>query len=353
MGGPAQRGATLRDLARALGLAEGSVSRALNGYPNVSAKTRERVLTEARRMGYEPSSSARRLARGVTDTVGIVLPQRLHQEPEPFLFEFLDGVGRALAEQQRDLLVASCAPGEDEMATHRRLVSSGKVDAFVIVRTQTSDPRIDLLLETGVPFVAFGRTEDSERYAWVDTDNEQGTEDAVDHVATLGHRRIALVAPSNEMNFARLRRAGYRQGLIANGLPADRRLDVTVDLGAQAAEGAVAALLDLPDRPTALLCGSDLMAIGAIKASRSRGLTVGSDITVIGYDGLPIGEFTDPPLTTIAHDIGEAGHRTAECLVAVLGGDTPEHHRHLLPARLIRRSTDGPPSAPDDESRAQ
>ncbi len=343
MGGTAHRGATLRELARALGLAEGSVSRALNGYPNVSAETRERVLREARRLGYEPSSSARRLARGVTDTIGIVLPQRLHREPEPFLFEFLDGLGRALAAHQRDLLVASCGPDEDEQATHRRLVSSGKVDGFVLVRTQTVDPRVDLLRISGVPFVTFGRTRDPEDYAWVDTDNEQGTCDAVKHLAALGHQRVALVAPGDEMNFAKLRRAGYRKGLMACGLAVDDRLDVEADLSGQAAEAAVLRLLETPDQPTAILCGNDLMAIGTIKAIRTRGLHVGTDVSVIGYDGLPIGEVSDPPLTTIAHDIGEAGHRTAVCLEAVLSGEEPNRHQHLLPARLVRRATDGPP----------
>lgn len=297
----------------------------------------------AQDLGYRPSSLARRLAKGVTETVGIVLPTGMAYLSEPFLVEFIEGVSRVLAERDRDLLVSTPHSDETETDAFKRLITAGKVDGFVVFRTLTNDPRIDFLRESKVPFVVHGRTGDPNGYAWIDTDNESAFRGAVDHLVGLGHRRIGFLGVTEDLNFARLRKSGFLEGVAKNGIDADPALIAEAELTRESAYYAADQLLDLPQPPTAILCATDLMAIGLARAIRERGMVVGSDVSVIGFDGLPIGEYVDPPLTTITQSIGDAGSRTAEMLIDIIDGADPKGMNELWPTHLIRRASDGPP----------
>ncbi|MCG8509807.1 MAG: substrate-binding domain-containing protein [Rhodospirillales bacterium] len=334
----------MKELAARLSLTEGTVSRALNDYSDISESTRNRVRAMARELGYRPSSLARRLAKGITETIGIVLPPGMAYLSEPFLVQFIEGISRVLAERDRDLLVSAPHSDETEVDAFARLVTAGKVDGFVVFRTLTEDPRIDFLHAKKIPFVAHGRTRDPNGYAWLDTDNVSAFRSAVDHLVELGHRRIGFLEASETLNFARLRKSGFLEGVEKHGVDSDPALIAESALTQESAFRAADRLLHLPSRPTAILCTTDLMAIGAARAVRERGLAIGSDVSVIGYDGLPIGEFFDPPLTTITQSIGDAGRRTAEMLLDLIDGADPQGMNELWPTHLIRRASDGPPT---------
>jgi LacI family transcriptional regulator, galactose operon repressor len=334
----------LKQLAARLSLTEGTVSRALNDYSDIAESTRKRVRALARELGYRPSSLARRLAKGITETIGIVLPPGMAYLSEPFLVEFIEGVSRVLAERDRDLLVSAPHSDETETDAFDRLITAGKVDGFVVFRTLTDDPRIDYLRDNKIPFVAHGRTHDPNGYAWLDTDNVSAFRSAVDHLVELGHRRVGFVGAPETLNFARLRKSGFLEGVEKNEIDSNPALIAEAALTQESAFKAAEDLLDLSQPPTAILCTTDLMAIGAARAIRERGFAIGSDVSVIGYDGLPIGEYFDPPLTTITQSIGGAGHRTAEMLIDLIDGADPEGMNELWPTHLIRRASDGPPN---------
>ncbi|MGS4990464.1 LacI family DNA-binding transcriptional regulator [Roseibium sp. RP-7] len=335
---------TIDDVARHVGVAKGTVSRVLNNYTDISEATRRRILKAVQDLGYQPSATARNLKRGRQDTLGIVIPVGHGSGADPFLSEFIDGIARALDELGLDLLVTTAHSREHMIETVKRLIARRKVDGFIVTRTEVDDSRIAYLREQNFPFVAHGRTRDPAGYAWFDIDNEAAFADGVRHLYSLGHERIGFIGGPMELNFALQRRNGYRQGLEALGLAHDPALENLQPLSEKGGFAGAEALLSLEAPPTALLCVTDALAIGAVQYCRKFGLKVGSDVTVVGYDGLPVGEYLDPPLTTFSQSAQEAGGRVARMLIDVLDGKNPTDLQALAKANLIRRASDGAPA---------
>ncbi|MEP3048067.1 MAG: LacI family DNA-binding transcriptional regulator [Roseibium sp.] len=335
---------TIDDVARHVGVAKGTVSRVLNNYTDISEATRERILKAVKDLGYQPSATARNLKRGRQDTLGIVIPVGHGNGADPFLAEFIDGIARALDELGLDLLVTTAHSREHMIETIQRLIARRKVDGFIITRTEVNDPRIAFLSEHGFPFVTHGRSCLPANHAWFDIDNETAFADGVRHLYSLGHERIGFIGGSLDLNFALQRRDGYRHGLQSLGVTQDRALETLQDLNEKGGYAGARELLSQVYPPTALLCATDALAIGAIRFCRNHGLKVGSDVTVIGYDGLPVGEYIDPPLTTFSQSAQEAGGRVSRMLIDVLDGKDPTSFQALAQATLTRRASDGAPS---------
>ena len=334
--------ATLRGLARELGLSVGTVSRALNGYTDISAATRLRVREAAERAGYDPDPFARRLATGSPETIAYLLPATGGSLAYTFMAELLDGLSDTLARHGWDLLLVRDPHVGGSIAALERLARSRRVSGVVLSRPHRRDARVDALRRAELPFVLHGRTADHGDYAWFDVDGHRAMVDAVDHLVTLGHGRIGFVGGPSHYNFAGERLRGYRAGLEANGISFDDRIVRAAELSDAGGEGAAADLLDGPDAPTALLCVSDQMALGALGAARARGIAVGRDLSVIGYDGLEAGRHASPSLTTMAQPQAEAGRAIGAIALALAKGDDPRQHQTLRRATLLRRESDGP-----------
>ena len=340
---------TIARLAKHLGLSEGTVSRALNNYPDIAAKTIDRVRKAADELGYRPSTTARRLARGVVETIGFVLPARDGHQIDPFLAEILDGLATELALSDWDLLVAAVPDGHDEVEVMDRLVRSGKVGGFVVARTKRQDPRVDYLRKSDIPFVVQGRTEQCDDYAWLDIDNQKAFVDAMDHLVGLGHRKIAFLGGDPDLNYAWQRREGYLSAAKAHGCAIRPGYLHDGIMDEMAARAAVAELLKHPDRPTALLCVTDAVAIGAIHALAHAGISVGSEMSVIGFDGLPMGEAIHPGLTTMSqasYQVGrEVGRIVVEQATASISGPASPLSQILWDATLTIRGSANPPAS--------
>lgn len=335
---------TIDDVARHVGVAKGTVSRVLNNYTDISDETRKRILKAVKDLGYQPSATARNLKRGRQDTLGIIIPVGHGNGADPFLSEFIDGIARALDELDLDLLVTTAHSREHMIESLERLIARRKVDGFIVTRTEVNDPRIAYLQERNFPFVAHGRTANPSGYAWYDIDNEAAFAEGVRHIYSLGHERIGLVGGTLELNFARQRREGYRQGLRDLGVKHDPDLETIQTVSEKGGILGAEELLSLDQPPTALLCATDALAIGAVQYCRKIGLKAGADVTVIGYDGLPVGEYLDPPLTTFSQSAQEAGGRVARMLTDILDGKSPKSLQELSKADLIRRASDGAPA---------
>ena len=338
------RRVTINDVARHLGVAKGTVSRALNNYGDVSAAMRQRVAAAAHALGYKPSSLARRLTRGRADTVGMVLIVGGPLLSDPFLSEFLDGVSRSLRRRSRDLLVATAPSAEAAVGEYEAMAQLRKVDGFLLTRTESRDPRVRFLQDKGLPFVTHGRVEGENSHPWFDIDNEAAMVEAVGHLAQLGHRRIGLVAAPSKLNFARLRRRGFYRGIAAAGLERqDAPLETTAAIDIESGRMAAHRLLRAALPPTALVCMTDLLAIGAYAAARDLRLRVGRDLSVIGYDGLATGAFLDPPLTTFDQASGDYGACVADMLLDLIDGVAADQPGRLERARFVARGSHGPP----------
>ena len=333
---------SLKFLANQLGLTEGTVSRALNGYPDISAATRERVQALADKHNYKANQTARRLATGVAEAVAYLMPANANALSEPFVSQLLEGLGQSLAKRNWDLLVVQASSSEDEAETISKLSRSGRVRGVVISRPYKQDSRIALLQKYKVPFIVHGRSVNHADYAWYDVDSETAFMDAVDHLVMLGHQRIGFIGAPTYYHFAQMRLDGYRAGLISNGINYDENLVEIAELSDDAGERAAKTMLRDTNPPSALICATDTQAIGALAAIRSQNLVPGKDVSIIGYDGLAFGKHTNPPLTTMAQPLSHSGRQIGDMLLAIIDGGNPVDYQELRSAKLVRRMSDGP-----------
>lgn len=335
----------LKDLAATLGLSQTTVSRALNGYPEVSEETRERVQEAARRAGYRANVSARRLATGRVGAVGVFLPARGTIEVGPHTSEFLSGLASRMAPEEIDIVV-SPVETDDEVRAYRRMASSRRVDAVVIASPKLMhDERLRVLTEMGMPFVLHGRTQSDIAHAWLDIDNEGAVERATNHLLDLGHRHIAMINGTAGQTFAEHRTRGYRKAHAARRLVADPRFAsnglFTDEVGFRQTQ----AFLQMTPRPTAILAGSMMTALGAFRAIRSAGLTLGRDVSMIAHDDVFPYLNPDnmvPSMSTTRSSIRAAGSRIGDLILQVLSGQPVDTIHELWPVELVLRESSGP-----------
>ncbi|NRB01041.1 MAG: LacI family DNA-binding transcriptional regulator [Rhodobacteraceae bacterium] len=333
---------TIIDLAEHLGLAKGTVSRALNGYPDISDGTRLRVRNAADQLGYRPLSHAQAIRTGRVRSVGLVLQMNEHDGHRPFVADFLAGVSAAASAEDWSLTVATASSDAETLKLLDRLAQEKKADGFILPRTRLDDPRVNRLRETGTPFVLYGRTDDLTGCAWYDIESEAAMAQAVAHLVAQGHTRIGFVPGAEGYTYSKLRLEGYLAGLTGAGIAFDPELIAASAVAREDGAAAVGVLLDLPNPPTAILCSVDAAAAGTYDAARRRGLKVGSDLSVISYDGAPESQYLDPPLSTFTVDVRAAGERLANMLIRQCRGEDPETLRALAQATFRKGGSDGP-----------
>jgi len=335
------RAPTLKDLAARLGLSVTTVSRALGGYSDVAETTRLRVVRAAEEMGYVPDATARRLQKGRTDTLGFVIPTFGPRFSDPFFSELLAGIGNEAARNNADLLVSTRPPDTaEERDAYRRMAEGRLVDGLLVVRTRVQDWRIAYLTELGFPFVAFGRADLDVDYPFVDVDGAKGLQLVTQHLIEQGHRNLAYISAPLDLMFSVHRQAGFESGLARGGLSLQPDRVVVGDLTEAGGFQAAQALLDLLPQPTAIVACNDLMAIGAISAVQRRGLQVGRDVAITGFDDIPLAEHCHPPLTTVRQPIYEIGCRICQMLNHI-SRQEPLDERHVLlqPSLVVRDSS--------------
>ena len=332
----------LKALSLSLGLSPTTVSRALNGYADVSEVTRARVIEAATRLGYQPNASARRLAMGRADAVGMVHPPGSADLADPRFTEVVTGLSERLQSAGIELLIATC-PGAEEISTYARLVRGRRFDALIVARIRRVDPRLQFLLAQGFPFLACGRSAECAGYAWFDFDHAAGSLLALRRLQAFGHRRIGYLHAPLDLNDACERHAGFRQGLRALGLQDEPAWTVPAE-GRQGGYEATRALLALPRRPSALIVDHPAAGAGVARALAERGLGPGREMSVIVFDGVPAEQL--PPgqtMTSIEQPAGaEAGRAIAAMILGVLAGRPPSELQQLWAPALMPGNSDGP-----------
>jgi len=336
----------LKELAQKLGLSPTTVSRALNGYPEVNEATRERVMAAAKEYNYHPNTRAIRLATGRAMAVGHVIPiATRHEIVNPIFADFIAGAGETYSRNDYDMLL-SVVPDEDEEQTYRTMKVKGNVDGVIVHSPRENDPRIPLLNEIGLPFVVHGRaTGTTAPYSWLDVNNRRAFLRATEYLLDLGHRRIGLINGLEYMDFAIRRRRGYLEALAARGLKPDAALMSSDEMTEVSGFRAADRMLRLPDPPTAFLAASMISGMGARRAVESAGLTLGKDVSVIVFDDdlsyMKNGE-GKPIFTAVRSSVREAGRMVAELLLDRIANPGQPPVEHLLDAELVEGSSTGP-----------
>ena len=334
----------LKLLAERLDLSESTVSRALNNYSDIAEQTKELVRNLADEMGYQPNIHARRLASGKADTVAFVMPPLNDQLNNSFFSELMTGMALALDKRGWDLQILAPNNAAEQSKFFKRISRSGNISGLVISRTLIQDPRFEILKKLEIPFISFGRSENIEESAWVDVDNKKAFVEVTGHLFNLGHHAIASIGGPPIYNFTKQRAEGWSQAMAELDVSVPQQYLETSELSFEGGKAAMKRLLSLGAPPTAVCCVSDVVAIGAMQALRENGLQPGSDVSLIGYDGLNIGDWLEPPLSTMRQPIEEAGRQLSEMLIKIIeGGQKTSAFQKLFRATLVRRGTDNPP----------
>ena len=332
---------TLKDISIKVGKSITTVSRALNGYDDVSAETKKVILSAAEEMGYRPNIIAQRLQKQKTDTLGFIVPTFGPRFSDPFFSEVLAGVGNMASDLGFDLLVSTQPPGEKEYKAYRKMMNGRRVDGFIIVRTRRNDERINELVKQDFPFTAFGRIEGGNDFPYVDEDGVYGMRQIADHLVGLGHTRIGCIAPDPELMFAATRLEGLKSGLAAHGIQLNGSMCKIGDLTQKGGYIQAKAIMNGSNPPTAIVACNDLMALGAISAVQDLDLEVGRDVTITGFDDIPLAEYSHPPLTTVHQPIYQIGGMVCEMLIKIIKGQELERKHILLEPTLVIRESSG------------
>lgn len=306
----------LRQIATELGLSVTTVSRALKDGPEVHPDTIERVKAAANAAGYVPNLHGRALRTGLTRTLTAILPM----ETRDYLSDIaklplIEGMTLAARESGYSLSVYSTTPEEDPQENLARLIQLGGADGIVITRMVSNDPRIPYLLERGIPFIAFGRTGSALDYAFVDVDNEGIAFDATRMLLDKGCRRIALQLLTRDDQYSAARLAGYTKAMDAAGKAIDPQMIGQEDFTMEASEGWISRLLDMPDPPTGLVCANELGLLGALGATRRKGLVVGRDFHIVVRDSTHMCRYLSVPLIAHVVDMVAIGRSLVEGLI--------------------------------------
>ena len=332
----------LKQLSEALGLSQTTVSRAINGYPEVSAETRARVKAAVDLHGYRPSAAARRLATGQSGTLGVIFPAERNMLTDLIFTEFLGGCVEKAADLAYNITLAMARGALTEEDVYRRSVRSARVDAIIISSPLIADPRPRLLASLGMPYIVHGRTRMEGPYPHLDIDNFGAFHAATRLLLDLGHTNTALINGECRHTYASDRRRGYLQAMTERGLSPPASYLCEAPMSEVSGHRQAAQLLGGPAPPTAFLCSSITQAQGVTKACREAERKVGRDIAVIAHDDRLHdlrAESFDPPLTTTQSSIGAAGQRVVELLVAMLRAPEAAPVEEVWPVDLVVRGS--------------
>jgi DNA-binding LacI/PurR family transcriptional regulator len=329
---------TMDDIARLANVSKPTVSRAFKDSPLVKSATKERILAIARRHGYSVNRNAQKLRSSRTNTIAVVMhlpPQTSESASAPFFFQLLNDVARGLWIRRHDLLL--CSPDADDAYSYEVMISSKRADGIIFLGQGPGDKWLRDLARTQVPFVVWGAVDEHSSYCTVGSDNKKGGMLAGQRFSELGRARIVFVGNRSHREMEQ-RRQGLESAMVLAGNSA-KIIDLEIpDFTFESGHSAMKAFL-VRNRAglDAVFAGSDTVAMGVVVALREATLRVPEDVSVIGYNDLPIAQYFQLPLTTIRQDTFQAGSLLVEKLFQLFDGGKPISTK--VPTELVIRQT--------------
>jgi DNA-binding LacI/PurR family transcriptional regulator len=332
---------TIRDIALRAGVSKGAVSLALNGRPGVSDATRRRIVQVAEELAWRPNSAARALSAARADSVGLVLARPARTlGVESFFFQLISGLQAELSTRSVALMFQVVEDQAAEIALYRRWTSEQRVDGVFLVDLRVDDQRIALVEELRLPAVVIGGPGHHGGLASVWADDAKAMVSIIEHLGSLGHRRIARVAGLPGLLHTERRTTAFYEATGALGITAAECVatDYTDEQGASATRR----LLTGAVPPTAIVYDNDVMAVAGAGVAAELGLTVPTDVSLVAWDDSPLCRLIHPPLTALSRDTFAFGERAAKALLTVLEGHPPVDVEDQVPVLVPRGSTARP-----------
>jgi LacI family transcriptional regulator len=338
------RRATITDVAAEAGVHPSTVSRVLNDHASsaISEETRGRVLAAADRLAYRPSALARSLRLQRTLTLGMLVPDITN----PFFSSIIKGAEDAARERGYNMILCNSEDDPEREATYLRVLRERQVDGLLIASSQMADGTIDELRADAFPFVLLNRAAYGDDDLAVLVDNHAAAFDAITYLARLGHRRVGHVAGPQNTTTGAERQAGYRAAVLEHGLATDPGLLVEAEaFSEEAGHRALGVMLAGDARPTAVFGANDLIAIGMLQRLRGLGVRVPGEISIVGFNDIPLAGLLEPALTTVRVPQLQMGVAGAHLLIDHLEGKPVGAVRVTLPTELIVRASSAAPAA--------
>jgi LacI family transcriptional regulator len=331
----APSGITIRDVAARAGVSIGTASRVLSGHPATSLEARARVTEAAVALDYRPNAQARSLRLTRTHTIGLLVSDVRN----PFFADVAHAAEQSALGADYVTLLGNANENVEQQDRYLETFLNQRVDGIVLTPQGRGAGTLDAVIATGMPVVFADRTVDGIEVPSVTTDSRSGLDQAIAHLAAVGHTRIAFIGGPQSISTGRDRHAAFVDALPRHGLALHPELVTFGDFreasGAEAADHLIAS----PTQPTAILAADNLMAVGALTAIRRHNLVAGTDIELVAFDDIEWFAHVDPPLSVIAHDPGAIGRCAVELLLQVIKGEKPQST--VLPTRFIDRSAPG------------
>jgi LacI family transcriptional regulator len=330
---------TIIDVAEEAGVSYSTVSRVVNNKTYVKPETRTRVLQAMTRLGYQANLHARSLAGGRSNVIGLLVVDLTTQ----YVGEIIRGIDDVLTANQYELMLYTTHRRKTKESAYVNMMARGLADGLLIVLPRDPDAYLKSLRQRDFPYVLIDQFGVDETDLTVTAANRDGGYEATKHLIELGHRRIGIITGWMDMVSARDRLDGYRAALADYDLPYDENLVFEGDFTQSCGFYGTNHLLDLEQPPTAIFASSDLIAMGVMDAVRSRDLKIPANISVIGFDDIPMSAVLAPRLTTISQPLTEMGYKATQMLLNLIQRPEEKQCSIVLPTKLILRESTARP----------
>jgi LacI family transcriptional regulator len=331
---------TIKDIAKVAGVSVTTVSRALNGYSDVSEKTRKKIKRIAEELKYSPNTVARSLVTNKTKTIGLLVSGISREgAKDNIVLKVLTGVNEYCGEVGYDIILLNTSSRKQMEKTYTQLCRERRVDGVIIQGIKREDPYLLEVVESDIPCVLVDIPIESSTVGYVTTDNVSGSIKAVQHLIDLGHKEIGMINGHDQAFVSQERLKGYEKALQDNNLALNKEHVVNGYFEEESARIAALKLLKEQPQLTSLFCASDLMAFGAIKAAKELGLKVPEDFSVIGFDDIILASYASPSLSTVSQDMFKVGSESARLLIDILEGKQEGRNIVISNELILREST--------------
>lgn len=332
--------ATIQDVARKAGVAIGTVSRAFNGYRDIRPETRERIFQAARELGYAPNVSARNLSAKKPPNIGLIISGLLDgNNKDSLVYLQLQGILRYATEHGLEIAMYATDSARQRRQSYTTFCAQHSISGTLLCGITTDDAYFTELMDSGIPTVAMDVAVHGENAGWVSVDNRAAAREAVEYLLEQGLRDLMIVCGKQNADVNSVRMRGVQDAFSAARMTIQESDCLHCDFSEERAYELVSQRLKHRRKtPDAIFCFSDVMALGVMRALREARLRIPEDVSVVGFDGLPLGELTVPPLSSVYQDMRAMGYEAVSMLHGIMEHRCEGGHR-ILPHSLLDRGS--------------
>lgn len=332
---------TIADVARKAGVTNGTVSRALNDYPDILPETKRRIMEAAQELGYVRNVSARNLSAKRPPNLALIISGMLEgNSKDNLMYLLLQGILRYTTKNQLELAIYALDPQNERQQSYTEFCRLHSISGVIVSGMTVDDPYLMELISSDIPSVAIDIPVDSDKAGWVSIDNRAAACEAMETLMEMGHEDILIIAGKKNADVNTVRLQGVQDALENRGMRLTQLTRLYCDFSAEVAYEKALLYFKTKKKklPTAIFCFSDIMALGVMRALRECGLSIPQDVSLMGFDGLQLCDVTVPTLSTVEQDRLEIGYAAAEMLHDIMEGRCHGGHR-VLPYDVVLRES--------------